>query len=121
MITSYDFKDIESLNSSMKSSSGSAFANMGGNTESAYFEIKGKKTLIYTGTKSLDNENSTKSEMESMKDYYKYELSFKFDRNIKKTSNDKAIISSNKKTVQIKGSIFDVIHGGYCDIKIKLK
>jgi len=46
--------------------------------------------------------------MESMKDYYKYELVIKFNKKIKKHSSKNAKLSADGKSISLEGSLFDL-------------
>jgi hypothetical protein len=86
-----------------------------------YFTKKGKKTLMYSGPKS-DKDVSDNKDMESMKDYYKYAVIFKFKRKIKKIDNPNVTLSSDNKQAELKGSMFEIIRPEYnSDIIFKLK
>ncbi len=117
---SYDFKDIESLNLSLNLDNGiSSLAQMGDANNKGEFRVK-RNTLYYDSPKI--KADTAVSEMESMKSYYQYELIFRFDKEIKKSYNKNAEITATKKTVVLKGSLFDVFSAEFdSDMKIKLQ
>jgi hypothetical protein len=121
---SYDFKDIETLNKAMSSEqTGTKLFNSSIASDSkARFEAKGKK-FFYDSPEILENDTLFNSEgMSSMKDYYKYNMIFTFEREIKSFDNKKATLSDDKKSVVFSGSIADMFaKGSSFDINIKLK
>jgi len=122
---SFDFQNIEDLNN-LLSSKGSEMlgASFLGDTTSAKakFIKKGKRKLIYDAPEVKNDTLFNNKEMASMKDYYNYTLKFNFATKIKKVESDKAIISSDKKSFQFSGSMFDVFSPNYTtDFKVKLK
>lgn len=122
MFLSYDFADIEVLNKAMNASDdgNTSFMKNEDNDDHVYFTRKGK-TLIYKGVKSK-NDSINNNEMASMKDYYKYELIFNFDRKVKKVDNPNISLSENNKKATLKASLFDVIRPEYnSTIIFKLK
>lgn len=119
---SYDFKDIEMLNKSLTASESAngAFGNPDSTKSHVFFTLKGK-TLIYKGLKSTKEANNSQ-DMESMKDYYKYNLFFTFERKVKSIDNPNVVLSPDGKRVELKGSMFEIIKPEYnSDIKFKLK
>ncbi|MFN8257474.1 MAG: hypothetical protein U0W24_17395 [Bacteroidales bacterium] len=119
---SYDFKDIEMLSKSLTASESAngAFGNADSTKSHVFFTLKGK-TLSYKGLKST-NEASNNPDMESMKDYYKYNLIFTFERKVKSIDNPNVVLSPDGKRVELKGSMFEIIRPEYnSDIKFKLK
>ncbi|MEN8119505.1 MAG: hypothetical protein ABFS35_04135 [Bacteroidota bacterium] len=122
MFLSYDFADIEMLNKAMNASDdgNSSFMKNEDDDNHVYF-IRNGKTLVYQGVKSKNDSINT-SEMASMKDYYKYELVFTFDRKVKKVGNPNISLTENNKKATLKASLFDVIRPEYnSTIKFKLK
>lgn len=123
LFMSYEFKDLEQLNKALNASStqNTAISNSISKEPHVYFIQKGKKTLTYTGPKS-DKDVSGNKDMESMKDYYKYAVVFKFKQKIKKIDNPNVTLSSDNKQAELKGSMFEIIRPEYnSDITFKLK
>jgi phosphoribosyl-AMP cyclohydrolase len=121
LFMSYDFSDIESLNSALNSSNSqnSALSKTLNNEPHTYFSRKGK-TLMYKGPKS--EKDVSNKDMESMADYYQYSLIFNFDRKVKKVDNPNVTISPDNKKVELSGSMFKIIRPDYnSDITFKLK
>lgn len=120
---SYDFANIDELNKALNASNSQneAFNKTISDEPHVYFTQKGRKTLIYTGPKSK-NDISGNKDMESMKDYYKYAVTFSFDRKIKKIDNPNVVLSDDNKKAELKGSMFEIIREEYnSDITFKLK
>jgi hypothetical protein len=123
LFMSYDFKDLEELNKALNASNtqNAAVSKSISKEPHVYFTKKGKKTLMYSGPKS-DKDVSDNKDMESMKDYYKYAVIFKFKRKIKKIDNPNVTLSSDNKQAELKGSMFEIIRPEYnSDIIFKLK
>jgi hypothetical protein len=122
LFMSYDFDNIETLNKSISASNqgNAAFGKTINSEPHTYFTLKGKE-LTYKGPKSNNDEGSS-PDMESMKDYYKYNIIFIFDRKIKKSDNPNFVISPDGKRAELKGSMFEIIKPSYnSDVKFKLK
>lgn len=120
---SYDFDNIDQLNKALNASStqNSAFNKTISDEPHVYFTKKGKKSLIYTGPKSK-NDISGNKDMESMKEYYKYAVIFNFERKIKAIDNPNVTQSDDKKSAELRGSMFEIIREEYnSDITFKLK
>jgi hypothetical protein len=123
LFMSYDFKDLEELNTALNASNtqNTAVSKSISDEPHVYFTKKGKKTLMYSGPKS-DKDVSGNKDMESMKDYYKYAVIFNFKRKIKKIDNPNVTLSSDNKRAELKGSMFEIIRPEYnSDITFKLK
>ncbi len=123
MILKYNFKDIKSLNKSLNATN-KINDNISKDTviqPHVYFIKKGRKTLIYNGEKSTKSKKTSK-EMASMKDYYKYNIIFTFDRKIKKVENPNIIHKEGSKRVELRGSMFEMLKKKYnSKIIFKLK
>jgi len=122
LFMSYDFDNIETLNKSINASNkgNAAFGKAINSEPHTYFTLKGKN-LTYKGPKS-NNETGNSPDMESMKDYYKYNIVFTFERKIKKSDNPNFVISPDGKKAELRGSMFEIIKPGYnSDITFKLK
>lgn len=120
---SYDFKNIGELNKALNASNtqSEAVGTSISGKHHVYFTKQGKKKLTYSGPKS-NKDISGNKDMESMKDYYKYAVIFKFKRKIKKIDNPNVTLSSNNKKAELKGSMFEIIRPEYnSDITFKLK
>jgi len=117
---SYSFKNLDELNNAMNSTkSGSAFFQNSKSKSPAYFEKK-KNTLIYHSAKIENDSIFNSQQMKSMDQFYKFELIFSFEKEIKSISNIKADISLDKKRVILKGSLFDLVSPVYnSDLIIK--
>lgn len=119
---SYDFDDIDMLNKSLNASNqgNAAFGQAVGSEPHVYFARKGK-TLTYKGIKST-NDAANSADMESMKDYYKYNLLFGFERKVVNVDNLNVVVSPDKKKAELKGSMFEIIKPEFnSDITFKLK
>ncbi|MBN1251382.1 MAG: hypothetical protein JXR51_00440 [Bacteroidales bacterium] len=120
MYLSYEFSDINMLNSSLNATNETnKELTKEVSTEPHVFFKKNGKTLIYDGPKTKSADKSSK-EMTSMKDYYKYNLIFTFDRKIKSAENPNIIHENGTKKVELKGSMFDILSQKY-DSKITFK
>ena len=119
MFLSYDFADIDVLNKALNKSVMAKNEN-GDRKDFVYFEQKGKK-LIYNG-QSPDDLSDEGKDLGKMKDYYKYKLSFTFERTIKKTDNDKYKISEDRHKATLTAPLFDITKSGFnSKVKFKLK
>lgn len=132
---SYDFKNIEILNKTL-SETGSGTDILGGmkgmdkikgmtgtdeNKKPPKFTVKGKKKLIYDAPEITNDTLFNNEQMTSMKDYYKYNLIFSFDRTIKKVNNEHVKLSSDKKSFEFSGSMFEIFAKGFStDFTVKL-
>ena len=117
---SYEFDNIDILNKALNSANeqNAALSKTISTEPHIYFSRKGK-TLNYFGPKS---DKESPKEMESMSEYYQYELIFTFDRKVKKVDNPNVTLSPDGKKVQLKGSMFKIIRSDFnSDIKFKLK
>jgi len=121
MFLSFDFKDIDMLNVSLNATNetNNELTKNVSTKPHVFFKRKGKKTLIYESNKSKKTQK-TSSEMSSMKDYYKYNIIFTFDRKIKKVQNPNIIHKEKSKKVELKGNMFDMMKEEY-DSKIIFK
>lgn len=122
---SFDFQNVEDLNK-LLSSRGSEMMGasfMGDSTtEKPKFIKKWNRRLIYDAPEVKNDTLFNNKEMASMKDYYNYTLKFNFATKIRKLKSDKAIMSSDKKSIQFSGSMFDVLSTDYStDFEVKLK
>ncbi len=132
---SYDFKDVEILNKTLsETGTGSElFSGMKGmeglegltgsdkKKETPKFTVKGKKKLSYDAPEITNDTLFNNDQMASMKDYYKYNLIFSFDRTIKKVDNKNVKLSSDKKSFEFSGSMFDIFAKDFStDFNVKL-
>jgi hypothetical protein len=118
---SYDFDDIVSLNDALNASNSqnNTFSKTISNEPRNYFTRNGK-TLTYKGPKS--DKDISKTELESMSDYYQYSLIFTFDRKVKNVDNPNVKLSPDNKRVELSGSMFKIIRPEFnSDITFKLK
>lgn len=124
----YKFRDLESLNRAMNSSGTDASTlGMGsdsGDENHVYFEKKwffGTK-LIYNPP-SVDNEELLEGEeMESMGEFYDYEIAFYYEDGIKSIDNENATLSDDSKMVELKGNLFEMVSDSYnSKLEMKLK
>jgi hypothetical protein len=116
----YDFDNIETLNNAINSSNSqnAALSNTISNKPHTYFSKKGK-ALTYKGPKS---EKDPTKEMESMSEYYQYDIIFTFDRKVKKLDNPNFSLSPDRKKVELKGSMLKILKSDFnSDITFKLK
>ena len=124
LFISYEFDNIDVLNKVI-SANGTNMLNSNftdTTAEKAKFIQKGKYKLIYIAPKIKNDTLLHNKDMEAMKDYYNYTLKFNFATKIKKLKSEKATLSSNKKTIQFSGSVFDVFSPDYStNFKLKLK
>jgi len=120
---SYDFRDIESLNNSIRVSGlSSEFSTMNINKEIfdiPVFTLKGKK-LTYNPPKMEQVNELNGGEMKQMLDFYKYEVAFYFKNGVKKVTNDNVIISEDRKLIELKGNLFEMISPAF-DAKVIMK
>ena len=121
MFLSFDFKDIEMLNISLNATkeTNRELTKNKSTEPHVFFIRKGKKTLIYNGSKKESSGKPSK-EMSSMKDYYKYNLIFTFDRKVKSVQNPNVIHTKKTKRVELRGNMFDIMSEKY-DSKITFK
>jgi hypothetical protein len=120
MYMSYDFDNLESLNQAINSANAQnvALTKSSTNEPHTYFSKNGK-TLIY---KSPKTDKESPKEMESMSEYYQYQLIFTFDRKVKKVDNPNVTVSKDKKSVELKGNMFQILHKDFnSDITFNLK
>jgi hypothetical protein len=121
---SYDFKDIETLNKALTTTSPGSESLLGNQSKTkstTYFIKKGNK-LTYKSAKMEGDSLFHSSQMKTMSEYYKYELIFSFDQKIKKVSSKNAIIQDDGKSIQMKGNLFDLVSPKYdSDLTINLK
>lgn len=119
----FDFKNIEDLNSILKNSEKeSSMTFFSGNTESpGKIKHKGKRTLSFDFPE-FNNDTISMKDLESMKDYIRFETIFSFDRKIKSMSNKNATISDDKKSFKFSGKLNDILNENYTmDTDVKLK
>jgi len=121
MFLSFDFKDIDMLNVALNATdeTNKELTKNESKEPHIYFKRKGRKTLIYEGNKTKSGKKSSK-EMSSMKDYYKYNIIFTFDRKIKKVQNSNVLHKEKSKKVELRGNMFDMMKKEY-DSKIIFK
>jgi hypothetical protein len=120
MFMTYDFDDLESLNQALNSANAQnvALTKSATGEPHTYFSKKGK-TLIYKGPK---NDKESPKEMESMSEYYQYQLIFTFDRKVKKVDNPNVTVSPDKKSVELKGNMLQILRSDFnSDITFNLK
>ena len=122
MFLSFDFSDIEMLNTSLNATNETnKELTKSLSTKHHVFFTREGKTLIYDGAKTESADKSNK-ELTAMKDYYKYNLVFTFDRKIKSVENPNVIHEKKSKKVELKGSMFDIMNENYnSKIIFKLK
>jgi hypothetical protein len=118
----FDFKDVESLNSILKNTGENAdFLSLGSNSEPVSFTHKGTKFLS-VDLPEINSDTGSLKELEQMKDMLTIETIFSFDRKIKKISNENAEISPDKKSFKFESKIGDMMKEGYTmDTEVKLK
>lgn len=124
LFISYEFDNIDVLNNVISANSTSMLnANFtDSSSEKAKFKKKGKHKLTYIAPKIKNDTLLHNKDMEAMKDYYNYTLKFNFATKIKKLKSEKATLSSDKKSIQFSGSVFDILSPDYStDFKVKLK
>ncbi|MCF6366550.1 MAG: hypothetical protein L3J35_10155 [Bacteroidales bacterium] len=124
LFISYDYKDIEMLNKLLSAETGDLLGSkiLGDSTEKPKFILKGKYKLIYDAPEVSNDTLFNNKDMESMKDYYNYKLKFNFATEVKKLKSEKAELSSDKKSIEFSGSLFDIFSKDYTtDFKVKLK
>jgi len=107
---SYDFSDIELLNKALsnQNATGDILKGINASHATPSFSNKGKKKVIYHAAKLNKDAIKDVEQMESMKDYYKYELVIKFNKKIKKHSSKNAKLSADGKSISLEGSLFDL-------------
>lgn len=119
----YEFPSLETLNK-IVANTGSNEKLTGTESEkstSAWFEKKGRKTLIYhPPTAELGAEGLGESAQYA--EMYKYNINFAFARKIKSVNNDSITINSDKNGATLNGSLFDMYDKKHQqDIVFKLK
>jgi len=124
MQLSFNFKDIDILNKSLNITKipNSEVENDSNTTVNhKYFTKIRRKTLVFEEKKTTKKRKTSK-EMSSMKEYYKYNIIFVFDRKIKKVENPNISHIKNSKRVELKGNVFDMMKKDYnSKIIFKLK
>ncbi len=111
---SYNFKNISALNKVIQETSELAYGADEDNTSETKvkkeFIRKGKK-LIYLSPK-MEKDSTTES-MESISEFFNYNLIISFDKEIQKVKNENAIISGDRKSVTLKGNLFEILSKEY--------
>ena len=121
---SYEYKDLDLLNKLLSAESGDMLGSkiLGDSTEKPEFIQKGKYKLIYNAPEVSNDTLFNNEEMKSMKEYYNYSLIFNFATEIKKLKSEKAELSSDKKSIEFSGGLFDIFSPDYStDFEVKLK
>jgi len=120
LFMTYDFDDVESLNKALNSANEqNAKLSKDIRTEPHDYFTKKGKTITYKGPKSY---KESSKQIESMSEYYKYALIFTFDRKVKKVDNPNATISPDRKKVELKGTMQQMLKSDFnSDITFKLK
>jgi len=125
LFISYDFESIKNLNNLLETNGTEMFGAglLGDSTkEKPKFTQKRKRKLKYNAPEVKNDTLFNNKEMASMKDYYNYTLKFNFATKIKKLKSEKAVMSSDKKSFQFSGSMFDIFSPNYStDFEVKLK
>jgi len=124
LFITYDYKDIDMLNKLLSAESSDLLGSkiLGDSTQKPHFTKKGNNKLIYDAPEVSNDTLFNNEDMASMKDYYNYTLKFNFATEIKKLKSEKAELSSDKKSVEFSGSLFDIYSTDYTtDFKVKLK
>lgn len=111
---SYNFKNITALNKVIQETSELAYGVDKDKTSETKvkkeFIRKGKK-LIYLSPK-MEKDSTTES-MEGISEFFNYNLIISFDKEIQKVKNENAIISGDRKSVTIKGNLFEILSKDY--------
>lgn len=117
---SYHFSDIDALNNLFNSNTNAAlFNSLGSQAKPPKFEVKGERKIYYDAPE-LDS--VLQEEINSMKGFYEYSLTLRFDKKIRKVLHKDAKLSEDKKSIKITGSLFDVMNDEKeNDIQLKLK
>ncbi len=124
LFLTYDYKDIAMLNKLLSAETGDLLGSkiMGDSTEKPEFQKKGKNKYLYNAPEVSNDTLFNNEEMASMKDYYNYTLIFNFASEIKKLNSEKAELSTDKKSIEFSGSLFDIFSPDYStDFEVKLK
>lgn len=116
---SYNFESVEALNNAIRSLAAEKSTSLSKGTET--FIRKGNK-LFYKIHNKESNEMTNSEEMESMKEYFKYQLVFSFDKEIKKVNNSNFTIAQDRKSTELNCSISEMLSPDFnTEIIIKLK
>ena len=113
IILEYDFDNINSLNNLITQADPMQllFSEKKENvkkTKGNKFTVKGDNKLIFKAPELESDTIFTGEDMASMKEYYKYELSFSFNKKIKKVNNKKAVFSDENHRISFNGNVFDL-------------
>lgn len=109
----YDFADLNSMNQAQESSDltgalGETISVKASGDE--LFSLKGKK-LRYAPPIMSAQETDQQQEMESMWGMVRYEVVMRFDQPIKKVTNERWTISSDKKTMKLEIGFDELLEG----------
>jgi len=121
---SYDFSDLDNLNKCLTAdnSSDKLLGVMGESSGKISFSGNKKALQYKVPKKSVMDSTLNTTEMQSMKDYYKYSLILSFDQKIKSIDNKAATISEDGKKVTMNCSLLDLASPTFnSDILVKLK
>jgi len=102
----YNFKNLESLNQSL-STNNYSYLTSSDNRMTPKFTKKGRKLIYEIPEIKMDtvfNDEKTKE----MRSFFKYELSFIFDKPVRKLKNKNATLSDDKTKVILETSMFDL-------------
>ena len=77
-------------------------------TKGNQFILKNNNKLIFKAPEIGNDTIFTGEDMASMKEYYKYDLTFSFNKKIKKINNKNAILGEDKRSLSFNGNIFDM-------------
>jgi len=120
---SYEFDDIETLNTILASQDATTGLTGGGDSDGpkAKFENRGKRKLIYKAPEMNDSELANNEEMESMAEYYKFKTIFTFDRRVKQLDAKAYELSENKKKIMQEATLKEMLSDDYSqDFEVKL-
>lgn len=122
MFVKFDFENLETLNDILNGAGEeSDVFSFAGSKGTANFSNKGSAKL-FIDLPEFSNDTVSKDEIEQMKEYLSFETIFSFDREIKKVTNENAVISDDKKSFKFEGGIDDFIKDGFTmDSNVKLK
>ena len=120
MFISYSFANLDALNKALNTSNLNMTKHDTIQENHIFFTKKGKKTLIYNGLPKVESKDQ--KDLGKLKNYYKYQLHFTFERKIKKSNNSRYKISDDKHKANLGAPLYDIMKPDFpAQVKFKLK